>query len=397
LTLITGGLVTMNNGITLQKFYEATKIPLQLYRDTEQIKNFGKVEFQPNPANNIINCETDLEHSIYYTVSPEYLFCGLIRIENSTEYVIVGPAMAFECSRKQAENILTSLQQPVNRVDEFFRWVRTIPNCDLQRFRGILCFLDHHLNGASEHDPVQLPYQTNSLPMDIIDSGPSFIEQVSDLFEKQILSYIEHGNFIKVEEVWNNLHSSDGEIPLTTSDALRSLKNIFIFATGLASRAAMKGGLDIGTINSLTDIYIKKIEQLYNTGDVLILLKQMFLDFAKRTARCRSYLSDSILVNKISKDIQVHLYERVTTADIAERLKMNASYLSRHFKEQTGKTMTEFINEVKIKEGIRLLETTEMPLIQISTQLGFSSQNYFQTVFKKATGKTPIEYRKNKL
>ncbi|MEW9053765.1 MAG: helix-turn-helix domain-containing protein [Neobacillus sp.] len=387
----------MKHHITLQKYYEATKIPLQLYSGTEQIKNFAKAEFHPNPANNLINCGTDLEHSIGYTVSPEYLFCGLIRIEDSTEYVLVGPAMAFECSRKQAENILTRLQQPVNRVDEFLRWVRTIPNCDLQRFRGILCFLDYLLNGTSEHDPVQLPYQTNSLPMHTIDSGPSFIEQVSDLFEKQILSYIEHGNSSKVEEVWNNLHSFDGGIPLTTSDALRSLKNIFIFATGLASRAAMKGGLDLGTVNSLTDIYIKKIEQLDNYGDILILLKQMFLEFAKRTARSRSYLSDSVLVNKISKDIQVHLYEKVTPADIAERLNMNGSYLSRHFKEQTGKTITEFINEVKIKEGIRLLETTEMPLIQISTQLGFSSQNYFQTVFKKITGKTPIEYRKKKL
>ena len=75
---------------------------------------------------------------------------------------------------------------------------------------------------------------------------------------------------------------------------------------------------------------------------------------------------------------------------------MNASYLSRHFKEQTGKTMTEFINELKISEGIRLLETTDLPLIHISTQLGFSSQNYFQTVFKKVIGMTPIEFRNKK-
>ncbi|MEH7418615.1 AraC family transcriptional regulator [Neobacillus drentensis] len=383
----------MNNHVTLQKLYEAMKIPLQLFDNHVPIQNYGSGEFYPNPAISMINSSVDNIHSVCYTVLPENLFCGLIRIDNSSQYVIVGPAMAFECTRNQAEKILESLQQPVNRINEFLHWFRTIPNCDLQRFRSILVCLDYFLNGA-EHEPVHIAYQVNPSPTLSIDTNPTFIDHVSDLLEKQMLSYIEYGNTNALETVLNDMETTNGGgVPKLAPDVVRSFKNIFIVSTTLSSRAAVKGGLDFDTANALTTRYLTQIEKIKNYSEIFILLKQMFLDFAKRTARSRSYLSDSLLVNKISKEVQAHLYEKITPASIAERLRMNGSYLSTHFKKETGKTLTEFINEVKIKEGIRLLETTQMPLIQISAQLGFSSQNYFHTVFKKITGMTPVEYR----
>ena len=384
----------MNNHITLQKLYEAMKIPMQLFDDTEQIQKYGTGEFHPNPAISMINNAINTIHSVCYTVSPENLFCGLIRIHNSTQYLIVGPVMALECTRNQAESILESLQQSANRTDEFLHWFRTIPVCDLQRFRGILCYLDYILNRETQHEPVHIAYQVNPSPMLSIDTNPTFIDHVSDLLEKQMLSYIEYGNTNALETVLNDMQTtSGGGVPQVAPDVVRSYKNIFIVSTTLASRAAVKGGLDFDTANALSAMYLTQIEKNKNYSEIFIFLKQMFLDFAQRTARSRSYLSDSLLVNKICKEVQAHLYEKITPANIAERLKMNSSYLSRHFKQETGKTITEFINEVKIKEGIRLLETTQTPLIQISSQLGFSSQNYFHTVFKKTTGMTPVEYR----
>ena len=102
---------------------------------------------------------------------------------------------------------------------------------------------------------------------------------------------------------------------------------------------------------------------------------------------------NSPVINKIRKDIQAHLYEKITPTILSYHLKMNCSYLCRSVKQETGKTISEYINEVKIQECIGLLKTTETPLIQISEQLGFSSQKYFHTVFKKVTGMTPIECR----
>lgn len=180
---------------------------------------------------------------------------------------------------------------------------------------------------------------------------------------------------------------------MISSSLIRSFKNIFISSTSLSSRSAIKGGLDYDTAMALTNNYLSQVENLDNYTDIFLLMKQMFLDFARRVAHCRSFSSKSLLVNRINKDIYSHLYEKITPTMIAEHLKMNCTYICTHFKKETGKTIIEFIQEIKIEESKRLLVNTQMSLIQISTQLGFSSQNYFHTVFKKMTGITPAEFR----
>lgn len=56
-------------------------------------------------------------------------------------------------------------------------------------------------------------------------------------------------------------------------------------------------------------------------------------------------------------------------------------------------TVNAYATGLKIKEAQRLLLTTAKPLSEIAQYLGFSSQSYFQNVFKRCTGVTPGEYR----
>lgn len=56
-------------------------------------------------------------------------------------------------------------------------------------------------------------------------------------------------------------------------------------------------------------------------------------------------------------------------------------------------TLSQYIQEQKIEKAKSLLKTTDRSILEIATYLGFSSQGYFQNVFKKLTGMTPKEYR----
>lgn len=76
---------------------------------------------------------------------------------------------------------------------------------------------------------------------------------------------------------------------------------------------------------------------------------------------------------------------------------MSPQYLSSHFHEKTGKTLSSYINEMKINEAMRLLKTDQLSLAEISAALGYSSQNYFHKVFQNLIGMTPNEYRANQL
>lgn len=72
---------------------------------------------------------------------------------------------------------------------------------------------------------------------------------------------------------------------------------------------------------------------------------------------------------------------------------MNASYLGKLFKRNTGTTFIEFLHMVRMDAACHLLATTDLQIVDIVSSVGFSDVPYFYKVFKKANGCTPITYR----
>lgn len=377
----------------LAKLYAVTKIPLQLYEGSEC--TYASGGFEPTPSSLIIKCAIDSPHSLCYTVAYEHQYYGMVRVNGSDDYILVGPVMSQDCTRYQARRILSDLNQPVNRIDELMLWLNSTPLYDLQRFCAMLLYLDYLLNNASGREAAYIPY-IKSMPETHEQQAKSgFAEHFSDDLEKQLVSCIEYGKPELLETIFSGFTSEDGGVPMVAPNVVRSYKNIMLFSLGVASRAALKGGLDYDTITAMSTYYLKQIELLDQQPEIFKLFKQMFFDFARKTARARLSLTHTAVVKNISKIALGRIYEKTTPTMIAKSLGMNVSYLCTHFKRETGKTISEYINEIKVTECKRLLETTELPIIQISEQLGYSSQNYLITVFKKITGTTPMEYRKS--
>lgn len=110
-------------------------------------------------------------------------------------------------------------------------------------------------------------------------------------------------------------------------------------------------------------------------------------------ARIRGLNTSSKLARRVAAYVQEHVYETLKVNDIADFTGNNVSYLCRTFKKDTGKTLNDYINEVKLEEAKKLLSSTEKSIVDIAVALGYSSQPYFTTLFKKRTGMTPVEYR----
>lgn len=79
-------------------------------------------------------------------------------------------------------------------------------------------------------------------------------------------------------------------------------------------------------------------------------------------------------------------------SEIAEKLQLNASYLSRCFKECTGITVQQYVQQCKIEAAIQLMRQSNKNIKTIAIETGFSDLNYFCRVFKKITGKTTKEF-----
>lgn len=79
--------------------------------------------------------------------------------------------------------------------------------------------------------------------------------------------------------------------------------------------------------------------------------------------------------------------------DIANNFYMSKCYLCRKFKNDTGMTITQYLNHVRIQKSCELLAATDMTIAQISISCGYDSQAYYSRVFKHTMNCAPIEFR----
>ncbi|MGL1894582.1 MAG: PocR ligand-binding domain-containing protein [Spirochaetaceae bacterium] len=85
--------------------------------------------------------------------------------------------------------------------------------------------------------------------------------------------------------------------------------------------------------------------------------------------------------------------EKIYLNDMAYKCNISPSYFSKIFKRELGENFSNYVNKVKVDYAKKILETTNLPIIDISLDFGFDDCGYFIKVFKKFTGETPASYR----
>ncbi len=83
-------------------------------------------------------------------------------------------------------------------------------------------------------------------------------------------------------------------------------------------------------------------------------------------------------------------------SEVAKKFYVNLSYLSRTFKEETGLTFVDYLNKLRMEKAIKLLNSTDKKAYEIAEEVGISDSHYFSVCFKKYTGLSVNDFRKNK-
>ncbi len=86
--------------------------------------------------------------------------------------------------------------------------------------------------------------------------------------------------------------------------------------------------------------------------------------------------------------------EELSLEDVARDIKVSASYLSRVLKQETGTSFIDYLTQVRVKMAIQLMNDPSMKIYEIAERVGYNSQHYFSTAFKKVLGVSPVEYKK---
>lgn len=103
---------------------------------------------------------------------------------------------------------------------------------------------------------------------------------------------------------------------------------------------------------------------------------------------------DDLQMAQVIEFIREHAFEPITLDDILRAVPMAKRTLDRRFQKAFGRTPTEEIKRMRINKARQLLTETDIPMQLIAERCGYATYNYLTHIFKRTTGKSPSEYRK---
>ncbi|GKH47514.1 helix-turn-helix transcriptional regulator [Anaerotruncus massiliensis (ex Liu et al. 2021)] len=132
-------------------------------------------------------------------------------------------------------------------------------------------------------------------------------------------------------------------------------------------------------------------------AECAVLLQQSVSSDSKRFRELASRL-DAL---ELPRDTHYLFYERlngleeVALAETARFLDVSEPYLSRRFHRETGRTLVDYLNHIRIDRARLLLSSSgHLRVHRVAELCGFSNAHYFALRFKKEVGMTPLEFQK---
>lgn len=95
-----------------------------------------------------------------------------------------------------------------------------------------------------------------------------------------------------------------------------------------------------------------------------------------------------------ASELIMQLYaEDISLQSVANRINVNASYLSRVFKQETGENFVSFLTRLRMEKAKNMLKERNVKVYEVAERVGYPNTAYFSKLFKKLCGMSPEEYR----
>lgn len=113
--------------------------------------------------------------------------------------------------------------------------------------------------------------------------------------------------------------------------------------------------------------------------------------------QCRAQMSEHessrSYAEQASELIMLLYAEDISLQSVADRINVNASYLSRVFKQETGENFVSFLTRLRMEKAKHMLKDKNVKVYEVAERVGYPNTAYFSKLFKKLSGMSPEEYR----
>ena len=384
-----------------KKLYAATGIPVTLFRDGHLMYSTMAelLEIVPEDTWTIYEPTRNPEFS---AINPNLEY-GHVRVENTGYDVFLGPVFTQPVTDELVKEYCEDSKIPPDQREAVAELLYGIPINGHPHFVRYLLFLHLCLNHKEtkvddfykEEEEKRTSRSSRILDMTIEDKENETTRN-SYAFEMELYERIRQGDLSRLNRFLEQttVFPSEGK---TARSPLRRTKNTFIgLAAKIALSAAIPGGIDPDRACQLCDFYMMECEQMQSIEEVHRLQYIMLMDFCQRCGEARLPKNVSEEIFHCMNFIQAHTNVSIGVEDVAKEIHRSRSFLMHRFKAELGMSVGEYITKCKMDEACDMLMYGNRSLAEISAYLGYSSQSYFQNVFKKHFGITPMQYRKEK-
>jgi YesN/AraC family two-component response regulator len=227
-----------------------------------------------------------------------------------------------------------------------------------------------------------------------LDTTPLTITQMEKRyeFEKNLLSAVSQGNAHKAEMMLHSFSSLSFESRIP--DELRNMKNYCIVMNTLFRKAAQEGGVHPIYIDKVSSDFAKRIESITSVSGMPEFMLELLRTYC-RLVRRHCVKNFSPIIQKAIIKIESDLAGDLTLNALAKEANVSPNYFSALFKKEAGLPLTQYVNNKRVDYAKQLLKTTSLQIQTIAQHTGILDLHYFCRIFKSVTGKTPSEYRNN--
>lgn len=136
--------------------------------------------------------------------------------------------------------------------------------------------------------------------------------------------------------------------------------------------------------------YLKVYSLLFELGYILV--KNFKVKEENIDINTQKYLDR---LSEICEYIKFHYTESLSLNDVADEFGYTPQYLARMFQKYTGSTFLTYLNSIRLNAAFKQLMNTDLSILTIAEESGFSNVKSFNKLFKEAYGMTPSSYRKS--
>ena len=223
---------------------------------------------------------------------------------------------------------------------------------------------------------------------DLKKSNRDVSRQILDK-QEEIIQKVKLGDTTGAREILNEFL---GTIFFESGMNFDILKVRVIELVVMISRAAIAAGVDAAELLGLNYSYLTELNKVSDLDDLLQKLASVLENFISKVSRVKER-KKTIRVNTMRDFIHQNFTRRLAARDIAAAAGLSVSRALHLFKDETGQSVSCYINRMKIDYGKYLLLNTETSLADLAGELGFYDQSHFTRMFKSFEKMTPSNYR----